>query len=96
MFTIFKVVYLSYGSDTNRLLMMRSQRLHLILVTCGQGHPDCELPNQYCKFNNDTDATNNTNGACEGKLTKRSIYSIKLNCIFYGNMIEIDKCIILF
>ena len=68
--------------------MMRSQRFHLILVPCGQGHADCNVPNQYCKFNNDTDAANNTNGTCEGKLTKRYIFRNKLNSILNNILLK--------
>ena len=77
MFTIHKVVY--YPS-TNALLMTQLKRFHLILVLCGTVNGtqyDCKLSNQYCKFNSDDDATNNTNGACEGKLAKGSIFSNK-------------------
>ena len=74
-FTIHKVVYLS-----NALLMTQLKRFHLILAPCGTVNGtqyDCKLSNQYCKFNSDDDATNNTNGACEGKLTKGSIFRNK-------------------
>ena len=74
--------------DTNALLMTRLKRFHLILVPCGQNISDCTLPNQYCKFNNDTDATNNTNGTCEGKLTRGYIFRNKLNSILNNILLK--------